>query len=154
MNFGFLLKLPRLYILWPIRFMEVALLKSHAGKISLGIVVVLAMLFSACLASPEAKGNKPPVISSLEIDYINVYPGGASEIECVAADPEGEEVQFRWSSDGGRLTGDGSTVRWEAPNDYGDYHIMVVAQDGNGGSAQTTLTLSVVPRPARSCCGR
>ncbi len=130
-------------------------MKSHVGKISLGIVVVLAMLFSACLASSELKGNKPPVISSLEAEYINVYPGGASQVKCVASDPEGDAVQFKWSSTGGSIKNDGPTVTWEAPNDYGDYHIMVVAQDGNGGSTQATLTASVIPRPAaRSCCGR
>jgi hypothetical protein len=153
-DYGFLLKLLSLYILWLIRLLEVALVKPHVGKIGLGIVVVLAVLFSACLASPELKGNKPPVISSLEAEYINVYPGGASQIKCVASDPEGDAVQFKWSSTGGSIKSDGPIVTWEAPNDYGDYHIMVVAQDGNGSSAQATLTVSVVPRPVRSCCGR
>ena len=129
-------------------------MKSHVGRISLGIVVVLAVLSSACLASSELKSSKPLVISSLEAEYINVYPGGASQIKCVTSDTEGDAVQFKWSSTGGSIKGDGATVIWESPNDYGDYHIMVVAQDGNGGSAQATLTVSVVPRPARSCCGR
>jgi len=126
----------------------------NIGKIGLGIVVVVIVLCSACLASPELRGNKPPVISNLEAQYINVYPRGASEIKCVASDPEGDVVQFKWSSTGGSLTGDGPTIIWEAPNDYGDYHIMVVAQDGDGGSAQATLTVSVVPRPYKSCCGQ
>jgi hypothetical protein len=134
--------------------MEVALMKSRVGKISLGIVLVLAMLFSACLASPDMNSNKPPVISSLEAEYINVYPRGNSKIKCVASDPEGDAAQFKWSSTGGSLNGDGPIVTWEAPNDYGDYHIMVVVQDGNGGSTQATLTVSVIPRPVRSCCGR
>jgi len=127
---------------------------SYIGKIGLGIVVVLAVLCSACLVSPEPKGNKPPVISSLEAEYINVYPGGASEIRCVTSDPEDDAVQFKWSSTGGSLMGDGPTITWQAPNDYGDYHIMVIAKDGSGGSAEATLTISVIPRPARSCCGR
>jgi hypothetical protein len=130
----------------------VALVKSHVGKISLGIVVVLAMLFSACLVSPGVKGNKPPVISSIEAEYINVYPRANSEIRCVASDPEGDEMQFKWSSDGGKLTGDGSIAIWEAPIDYGDYHITVIAKDGNGSSAEATLAISVIPRP--HCCGR
>lgn len=129
-------------------------MNSHIGKIGLGIVVVLAVLFSACLVTPEPKGNKSPVISSLEAEYINVYPGGASDIRCAVSDPEGDAVQLKWSSTGGTLTGDGVTVTWESPNDYGDYHIMVIAKDGSGGSAEATLTVSVIPRPARSCCGQ
>ena len=129
-------------------------MNSHIGKIGLGIVMVLVMLCGACLVTAEPKGNKPPVVSSLEAEYVNVYPRGASEIRCVASDPESDAVQFRWSSTGGTLTGDGATVTWAAPIDYGDYHIMVIAKDGNGGSAEATLTISVIPRPYRGCCGQ
>jgi len=53
------------------------------------------------------------------------------------------------------LSGAGPVVTWRAPNSYGDYHVMVIAEDTNGGSTQATLTLSVVARPAsRGCCGR
>ena len=129
-------------------------MNSYVGKTGLSIVMVLAVLCSACLVAAESKGPKPPVISSLEADYINVYPRGASEIRCVASDPESDAVQFTWSCTGGTLKGDGATVIWESPSDYGDYHIMVIAKDGNGGSAEATLTISVIPRPYRGCCGR
>jgi hypothetical protein len=133
---------------------EGVLVNLYVVKVSLGIVVVLAALCSACLVTAEPQGNKPPVISSLEAQYVNVYPNGASEIRCVASDPESDAVQFKWSSTGGRLIGEGSTVTWAAPADYGDYHIMVIAKDGNGGGAEATLTISVIPRPYRGCCGR
>jgi hypothetical protein len=127
---------------------------SSIFKVGLGIVLVMAVLCSACLGTAEPNGNKPPVISSLEAEYTNVYPRGASDIRCLVSDPEGDEVQFNWSSTGGTLTGEGATVTWESPNDYGDYHIMVIAKDGNGGSAEATLTISVIPRPSLGCCGR
>ncbi len=153
-----LLKLPRLCILLLACLAEEAFLQSSANGTKLGMVLVmlaaLTMLGSACLVPPEPKGNKPPVISSLEAEYINVYPGGASEIRCIASDPEGDAVQFKWSSTGGSLMGEGPTVTWAAPNDYGDYHIMVIAKDGSGGSTEATLTVSVIPRPNRGCCGR
>ena len=115
-------------------------MKSHIGRASLGMVLVLvtlavlAVLSSACGSAPELGGNQPPVISSLEAKYINVDPRAAS---------------------GGSLSGAGSIVTWEAPNNYGDYHIMVIVKDDNGGSTQGTLTLSVVARPSpRGCCGQ
>lgn len=129
-------------------------MNSNICKIGLGIAVVLAMLCSACLVVPDTEEGKSPLISSLEAEYINVYPRGSSEIRCVASDPGGGEVQLNWSSTGGTVIGDGTTVVWRAPNEYGDYHIMVVAKDSNGGSAEATLTITVVPRPYRGCCGR
>ena len=134
--------------------MEGALVNSNIFKVGAGIVVMTIVLFSSCLVTPEPKGNKPPVISSLEAEYTNVYPRGGSDIRCIASDPEGDAMQFNWSSTGGTLTGEGPTVTWESPNDYGDYHIMVIAKDNNGGSDEAALTVSVVPRPHKSCCGR
>ena len=128
-------------------------MNSNICKIGLGIAVV-AILCSACLVTPESRGNKSSLISGLEAEYTSVYPKGASEIRCVVSDPGNETLQFKWSSTGGSLIGDGATVTWQAPNDYGDYHIMVVAQGSNGESDEATLTMSVVPRAYRGCCGK
>jgi hypothetical protein len=115
---------------------------------------MLMVLYSACIVAPESKSNKSLAISSLEAKYASVYSKGASEIVCVVSALEGDTVQLKWSSTGGSIIGEGSTVTWQAPDDYGDYHIMVIAQDNNGGSDEATLTVSVVPRPQKSCCGR
>jgi len=119
------------------------------------MLAVLAALCSGCGSTPEPEGNQPPVISSLEAKYINVDPRAASEIRCLASDPDGDELDFKWSCTGGDLSGAGTVVTWRAPNSYGDYHVMVIVKDTNGGSAQAILTLSVVARPgSRGCCGR
>jgi hypothetical protein len=123
------------------------------SKICLISVVALMMLSGACLAPSGAAGNKL-TISSLQAEYPNVYPKAWSAIKCVTSDPDGQNVQFTWSTDGGAITGEGSTVTWQAPNEYGDYHVMVNARDDNGGKAEAVVTLSVIPRPYRSCCGR
>lgn len=116
--------------------------------------MVVAVLDGGCLVAPEPQANKPSLISSLEAQYANVYPMGSTEIRCIASAPEGDEVQLKWSSTGGTFIGDGPTVTWRAPNDYGDYHIMVVAKDNDGSSAEATTTISVVARPYKGCCGR
>ena len=119
------------------------------------MLAVSAALCSGCGSAPEPEGNQPPVISSLEAKYMNLDPRAASEIKCVALDLDGDDVDFKWSCTGGSLSGAGSVVTWTAPNSYGDYHVMVVVKDSNGGSTQAILTLSVVARPAsRGCCGR
>jgi hypothetical protein len=129
-------------------------LNARIGKVCVGLIAVLSILASGCLVNTESGVNKTLVISNFEASTMNVYPKGASEIKCVVTAPEGDTVQYTWSTDGGILTGDGPIVSWQAPNDYGDYHVMVTAKDNNGGSAQSILTLSVVPRPVRHCCGR
>ena len=119
------------------------------------MLAVLAALCSGCGSAPEPEGNQPPVISSLEAKYMNIDPRAASEIRCLASDPDGDEVDFKWSCTGGDLSGAGPVVTWRAPNSYGDYHVMVIVKDINGASTQATLTLSVVARPNRGgCCGR
>jgi hypothetical protein len=126
---------------------------SRIGKICLALVVALIALCSACLVSQASNSAKSPLISSLEADYMNLDPKAMSEIKCVVSASDNNTVQFTWSSDGGSIIGDGSTVIWQAPNEYGDYHVMVTAKDVNGDSAKAVLTLSVVPRPHKSCCG-
>lgn len=128
-------------------------MNSSIFKVGSGIFVMMIVLLSSCLVASEPEGNKPPVISSLEAEYMNVYPKGGSDIECIASDPEGDAIQFVWSSTGGTLSGEGPIVTWESPNDYGDYYIMVTVKDVNGGNAEATLTMSVIPRPEAACCG-
>ena len=129
--------------------------KSGICRAGLVACAVLAMLAGACGSPLESKGNKPPVISSLEAEHANVYPRGSSNIECVASDPEGDQLSFKWSTTGGSLSNAVSIATWESPNIYGDYHIMVFVTDWNGDSTQATLTLSVIPRPSgNGCCGR
>jgi len=127
---------------------------SNMSKVGLSIVLMLMVLYSACIVAPESKNNKSLVISSLEAQNEAVYYKGTSEIRCVVSAPEGDTVHFTWSSDGGSIIGEGSTVTWQSPDDYGDYHIMVIAKDNNGGSDEAAITVSVVPRPYKRCCGR
>ena len=88
-------------------------------------------------------GNQPPVISSMTAAKMQVYPSGLSEIKCVVSDPDGDKVNITWSATGGKFSGAGHTVTWQAPEQYGSYDITATADDGKGGSTQTTLTLSV-----------
>jgi len=132
---------------------------SSIWRVGLGIVLVtlalLVILSSACISSVKSAGNQTPLISSIEAKYLYVDPLGNTEIQCVASDPKGGKVSFKWTCTGGRFIGEGPTVTWEAPKDYGDYHIMVIATDSKGSSTNATLTISVVTRPApKRCCGQ
>lgn len=125
---------------------------------SLGLVLVtlitVAMLGSACgpgeappapaPAPPTPGGNQPPVISSLAAAQMSVYPNGNTEIQCVASDADGDQIDFKWACTGGSFTTTApGIVTWKAPEAYGTYDVSVTVEDGKGGSAQASLTLTV-----------
>lgn len=129
-------------------------MNAHIPRVCLGLIAALIMFNGACLVNGKTETGNTLAISSLGADYTAIYPKNMAEIKCVTSAPEGDAVQYIWSSDGGSVTGEGSTVLWRAPNEYGDFHVMVTAKDSNGGKAEGVLTISVVPRPRHACCGR
>ena len=129
-------------------------MKSRILRIFCALAMVLLVFQGACLAGAGSSNNKIVAITSLKAELDNVYPQGNSEITAVVSAPQGGTVQYEWSTDGGAIIGDGATVHWESPNEYGDFHVMLTARDIAGDSDQATLTMHVVPRPIRQCCGR
>jgi hypothetical protein len=132
--------------------MKLPIDKSIFYMIFIGVGILL--LSFACL--PEAGGQQAQglAISNLTAEYPNIYPRGYTDITCTASSISGGELRYKWSSSGGTLVGEGQKVRWEAPNMYGDYNIMVVVEDGAGHSTQGTVTVSVILKPEEACCGR
>ncbi|MBA7611977.1 hypothetical protein ES703_19210 [subsurface metagenome] len=77
--------------------------------------------------------NNPPVIEDLYTDCPRVKPGGTGTITCEASDPDGDELTYTWSTERGAISGEGDTVTWTAPSEYGNYVITVTVSDGRGG---------------------
>ncbi len=123
----------------------------------IAIAGALLVLLGACgprQATPPTvpptttAGNQPPVISRLAAAQPQVYPGGTVQIQCDAADPDGDQVGFEWACTGGEFSGAGPIVVWRAPSKYGVYTIVVTVKDGKGASAQQSLNVSVVANQA------
>lgn len=130
--------------------MKMTVLRRSLGLVLVTLITV-AMLGSACglgqappaPAPPTPGGNQPPVVSSLAAAQMSVYPNGNTEIRCDASDPNGDQVSFKWACTGGSFTRVGSIVTWKAPEAYGTYDVTVTVEDGKGGSAQASLTMTV-----------
>jgi hypothetical protein len=128
-------------------------MKMKVVKISFGILVVLAvvaMLGAACgrqatppPTPPTPTGNQPPVISSLVAQNQQLYPSGNTEIQCIAQDADGDQLNFTWAATGGDFSGAGPIIIWKAPPNYGTYTITVTVDDRKGGSVQTSLPITV-----------
>ncbi len=121
--------------------------KSGFG-IVLVVLTVLAMLAGGCgpreaSPTPTQTGNQPPVISSLTASQMTIHPSGSVEVRCAASDADGDHVDFKWTCTGGSFSGGGPSVAWNAPSNYGTYTIMVIVEDGKGGSEQKSLDITV-----------
>jgi hypothetical protein len=108
--------------------------------IIVGIVaaaVLLSILFYTMLA------NHPPAITSLEAEPERVLPRGSCQIAYNASDPDGDELSYNWSANGGEITGEGATVIWTAPRFEGSYNITVTVTDGRGGKDTDYVIITV-----------
>ncbi|GEM_PF-204922 len=132
--------------------------KGRGGVLFAAMVTcVLLILLGACGPKQEAPatppptttvGNQPPMVSRLVAAQPQVYPSGTVQIQCDAADPDGDQVSFEWSCTGGEFSGAGPIVVWKAPTKYGVYTIVVTVKDGKGGSTQASINMSVVANQA------
>ena len=65
------------------------------------------------------------------------------QVECVASDPEGGELNYEWHASGGSISGEGATTTWIAPDEVGEYVVSVNVTDGDGDWATQSVTIAV-----------
>lgn len=121
------------------------------GPFSARLVLLLAILgglalFSGACGEPE---NQIPVISTVSGKPVSVAPGHSSAITCIASDADGDSLSYRWSTTGGGISGTGKVVTWTAPDAAGTYSISVIVNDGKGGTADKSCTITVVAEVAK-----
>jgi hypothetical protein len=133
------------------------MLRYKSKWLAILILVVAAALFiggcpatvqpSTYLPPPSQTVNQPPVIKSLTCQWRQVKTSMDVPIECTASDPEGDELSYSWSVDGGTITGEGAVAEWLTPEKkYGTYTITVTVSDANGGQDTASLEIKV------ACC--
>ena len=121
----------------------------HSNKLAIFLTVslVVLLLLTGCAIS----ANQSPRVSSIKADTKYVYLKGQAELECIALDPEGDAMTFTWSCTEGTFIGSGPIVTWQAPNAYGDFHIMVAVEDSKGNNSKATITIGVVVNENQEC---
>ncbi len=87
--------------------------------------------------------NHPPVIERLTAEPPVVNQGKTTTIQCIASDPDGDELGYNWSVSRGNISGQGSAVIWTAPNTCGTYIITVTVADGRGDEVSEVLEVEV-----------
>jgi hypothetical protein len=91
----------------------------------------------------NVRANQPPTIDDLSAETNLVRFGDKVAIGCTASDPDGDAISYQWSTNGGTLSGEGSSVIWRAPDTTGSYTITVLVKDTRGGEATSSLVIGV-----------
>jgi hypothetical protein len=107
---------------------------------------------AGCSSAAGSNSGDGPVITSVVAEHTTLYPLGNTNITCSAVSKDGSALNYRWISNEGTITGSGASINWEAPKTYGDFHIMVVVDDGKGHSSNGTATVTVIVRDPTKCC--
>jgi hypothetical protein len=93
--------------------------------------------------------NHPPTVScTADKSMVYLDSGDAVAIKCTGSDPDNDPLTYTWTSTGGKVDGTGSQVRWlSAGTPLGSDTITAKVDDGRGGSASSSVAISVEPKP-------
>jgi outer membrane protein OmpA-like peptidoglycan-associated protein len=116
-------------------------------RLSAGVV----FRFGGNPAPPPPPPNHPPV-TSCSADQTSVYVGSGDfvMVRADASDPDNDPLTFSWAANGGAVEGNGPQARWNSSGtNPGTYTVKVRVDDGRGGWADCSSSISVEPRPNR-----
>jgi len=100
----------------------------------------------APVAAPAPPRNGPPTVRA-QCDPCDVETGRAAAIRAIGSDPDGDPVEFRWTTAGGSIADPSMpATTWRAPTEPGPVTLTVTVADGKGGTATDTVTIDVRER--------
>ncbi len=87
--------------------------------------------------------NSSPIIKRLSSKLVVCRDIESTPVECVASDPDGDELSYRWTTSGGEISGQGPVISWILPDKNGLYTVAVVVTDGKGCEVTREKTIRV-----------
>jgi hypothetical protein len=87
--------------------------------------------------------NHIPIIEEIIANPRKIQIGSNADINCTASDLDGDSLTFDWLSTFGTITGSDSSIVWTAPINPGNYFILCSVNDGRGGTAIDSISVSV-----------
>lgn len=95
-------------------------------------------------APPPPPANRRPTLSA-QCDPCRVEVGQDIAIRATGTDPDGDALQYRWSTPAGTIADSrAGATRWRAETVPGNVVLNVTADDGRGGTITETLNVEVV----------
>lgn len=114
-------------------------LYQRIGQFSVASIILSTVLCGGC-----NQPNNPPVIESLTAESLEVKQSENTSIECIAYDPDEDELSYHWDITGGNISGQGPTITWKAPSRCANYSVTVTVADGRGGQASRQVKIRVI----------
>jgi len=88
--------------------------------------------------------NQLPLISSLTATPENVIVGNPIQLQCVASDPDGDQISYQWSCETGTFSNaNNAETNWTAPLNPVKAEIIISVTDLDGGVAVDTVFVNV-----------
>jgi hypothetical protein len=95
--------------------------------------------------------NRDPEITAINLSETNPSVDEQYAVTAVASDPDGDDLEYKWSvsAGGGTIANDTTNpMQWKTPNATGTYTIEVTITDGKGGTVTETKDVDVgLPAP-------
>jgi len=96
------------------------------------------------LVSTDEPPNSAPSLTAIALAPGGPYAGGlAVSAQVTGTDSDGDTLSYVWSATGGSFGGSGRSVTWTSPRASGTYTIACVVNDGRGGMAQRSASVTV-----------
>lgn len=106
-------------------------------------IMILAVAGYACSSSGPAGPDDTLTVSvTSSANQLNV--GGSCHLVCSVTGAGGGQVSFAWSATGGSISGSGSQVDWQAPEEPGNYDISCTATAAGGETESGSVTVRVL----------
>ena len=128
--------------------------------ISFAFLFLVVAVIPASEQKPRQHRNRSPSIESFtssltRIEICPFYPKSwarpEAEVELVvkASDPDGDSLSYEYSTNEGKISGQGKSVLWDLRDlPLGPHEVRVTVTDGKGGKANGVVTVTTV------VCGR
>jgi hypothetical protein len=113
--------------------------------LSLGLLCAITACSPVASPSsqPTTKENMPPVIQEFSgpTDWAPLTEG---TFQCIAVDPDGDNLTYKWAADNGTIIENGNEATWTSPANMGKYKITVTIVDGKGGEVSGVKDVKVL----------
>jgi uncharacterized protein (TIGR02145 family) len=107
-------------------------MKNLLSFCSLIALLMLMIQVQSCSEETTTPQNQKPQIQNLSANPSTIKVNGETALNCVATDPDGDNLTISWSSLAGTFPSGnvGATVTWKAPANIGNYIIVATVSDG------------------------
>jgi hypothetical protein len=122
---------------------------THVKKLHIFAALLgAALLFGGCDGSSDDNPSNPnnfPSVQGIQISpNAPVYVDDTITLSPTTVDPDNDEIRYTWSKNAGAFNpveAVGPSIKWKAPSTAGTYEVVVVGDDGNGGTSQKHMNI-------------